>query len=377
VNTTVVKSINRKISKFKLIFFVNGSEASAAGVRTNMFAERLSPEWDIRFNYRSVPKWKGITSFIQSALHFRPDIIYVMDTAYTGVLAGCIVQKLTGCKLIIDTGDVAYELAKSAGIYSKPQLALINWIEQMAIANSDCLIVRGSYHKSWLEKQGVSDVVFVPDGVDMDSAKPIDSISLKTELGLDNNLVVGLVGTMSWSERHQMCYGWDIIEALALLKDLSVKALLVGDGDGRTILENRAQALGVANRVVFTGRIPYYELSQYLSAMDVCVSTQSNDLVGMVRTTGKLPLYLAYGKYIIATDVGEASRVLPEVGCLLTYEGVRDDTYPARLVTQLRKLVAEPRLLDVTERARQVASDNFDYAILAQRVEKVCRDLVN
>jgi glycosyltransferase involved in cell wall biosynthesis len=237
--------------------------------------------------------------------------------------------------------------------------------------------VRGSYHKSWLEKQGVSDVVFVPDGVDMDSAKPIDSISLKTELGLDNNLVVGLVGTMSWSERHQMCYGWDIIEALALLKDLSVKALLVGDGDGRIILENRARALGVANRVVFTGRIPYYELSQYLSAMDVCVSTQSNDLVGMVRTTGKLPLYLAYGKYIIATDVGEASRVLPEVGCLLTYEGVRDDTYPARLVTQLRKLVAEPRLLDVTERARQVASDNFDYAILAQRVEKVCRDLVN
>jgi glycosyltransferase involved in cell wall biosynthesis len=372
-----MKPINCKMSMHRLMFFVNGSETSAAAIRAKMFAERLSPEWDIRFNYRPVPKWEGILPFIQSALKFCPDIIYVMDTAYTGVLAGCIAKKLIGCKLITDTGDVAYDLAKSTGNYSEAQLAVINWIEQMALRNSDCLIVRGSYHKSWLEKQGIQNVVFIPDGVDMNTGKSVDATSLKTELRLDNSLVVGLVGTMSWSERHQMCYGWDIIEALGLLKDLSVKALLVGDGDGRPILENRAQELGVADRIVFTGQIPYDELSQYLSAMDVCVSTQSNDLVGMVRTTGKLPLYLAYGKYIIATDIGEASRVLPGVGCLLTYKGVRDDTYPARLVTQLRKLVAEPRLLDIAERARQVASNNFDYAILTQRVEKTCRNLVN
>ncbi len=358
------------------MFFVNGTESSIASTRAQMFAHRLPPNWDIHFNYRPVPKWKGILSFIQSALKFRPAIIYVMDTAYTGVLAGCIAKKLIGCKLITDTGDVAYELAKSTGNYSKAQLALINWIEQMALKNSDYLVVRGSYHKSWLEKQGIEKVVFIPDGVDLDTAKPVEATSLRTKLGLDNNLVVGLVGTMSWSERHQMCYGWDIIEALGLLKDIPVRALLVGDGDGRPILESRAQELGIAERVVFTGRIPYDEVSHYLSAMDVCVSTQSNDLVGMVRTTGKLPLYLAYGKYVIATDVGEASRVLPHVGCLLPYNGVRDDRHPARLANQLRRLVVEPQLLRLSEKAKQVARDNFDYEILTSRVEKICCNLV-
>jgi glycosyltransferase involved in cell wall biosynthesis len=372
-----MKSSDCTTSKIKLLFFVNGSETSMADVRAKMFAARLPCDWDIRFNYRPVPKWKGIPFFVQYAFRFRPDIIYVMDTAYTGVLAGYIVQKLTGCKLITDTGDVAYELARSAGIYSKQQLALINWVEQIAIKNSDCLVVRGSYHKTWLENKGTRNVVFVPDGVAMNVSKPFDIALLKTQLGLENSLVVGLVGTMCWSERHQMCYGWDIIEALGLLKDLPIKALLVGDGDGRLILENRVKELNLGERVVFTGRISYDELSKYISAMDICVSTQSNDLVGMVRTTGKLPLYLAYGKYVIATDVGEASRVLPRVGCLLTYSGVRDDTYPARLATQLRKLVAEPKLLDVAEKARQVASDNFDYIILAQRVEKICQNLVD
>lgn len=364
------------MSKLKLMFFIKGSEGGAAGVRAKMFAQKLPSEWEIRFNYRPITKWKGILTFVQSAIAFQPDIIYVMDTVYTGVLAGYIAKKMLGCKLITDTGDVTFELAKSTGMYSETQLALINWIEQMANNNSDYLVVRGSFHKSLLESQGINNVVFIPDGVDCEVAKPIDATLLRKELGLENNLVVGLVGAMDWSKRYQICYGWDVVEALALLKDVPIKALIIGDGEGRTFLESRAQELGVANRIVFTGQLPYDDLPRYLSAMDVCVSTQSNDLVGMVRTTGKLPLYLAYGKYVIATNVGEASRVLPKVGCLLPYNGVRDDDHPTRLATQLRTLAAQPNLLKVAEQARQVAKENFDYAMLTRRVEKLCRELV-
>lgn len=360
------------MSSLKLLFFVNGSESSAAGVRAKMFADRLPSLWEIRFNYRPVSKWKGILPFIRSAVGFRPDVIYVTDTAYTGVLAGCIAKKLTSCKMITDTGDVAYELAKSSGTYSKRQLALINWVEQLAIANSDCLVVRGSYHKSWLEDRGIDNVVFVPDSVDTSAVRSVDAKEIKAQLGLDNNLVVGMVGTMIWSERHQMCYGWDIVEAIAELKDLPVKALLVGDGDGRSILENRVRQLGITDKIIFTGRIPYEELPHYLSAMDVCVSTQSNDLVGMVRTTGKLPLYLAYGKYVIATDVGEAKKVLPGIGCLLPYTGVRDDTHPSRLASHLKMLLKQPQLLQIESKAKQVAKDNFDDEMLVRRLEKDC-----
>lgn len=363
--------------ELKLLFFINGSETSAAAIRARSFARRLPSNWDIRFNFRPVPKWKGIGLFIQSAIAFKPDIIYVMDTAYTGVLAGCIAKQLTGCQLITDTGDVAYELAKSMGNYLRSQLKLIQWVEQLAIAHSDRVIVRGSYHKIWLEKQGIDKAVFIPDGVNFEAIQPVEANSLRTELGLGNNLVVGLVGTMAWSQRHQLCYGWDVVEALGLLEDLPIKALLIGDGEGRPILEKRTRELGIGDRVLFTGQIPYDELPCYLSAIDVCVSTQSNDLVGMVRTTGKLPLYLAYGKYIIATDVGEASRVLPNVGCLLPYCGVRDDRHPVRLAEQLRKILSDRLIINVFERARWIAKNHFDYAILTPQVEAVCRNLAS
>jgi glycosyltransferase involved in cell wall biosynthesis len=361
----------------KLQFFVNASEGSAGGVRAKMFADRFPKDWEIRFNYRPATKWEGILPFIQSALSFRPDIIYVMDTAYTGVLAGYVAKNILRCKLIVDTGDVAYELAKSTGNYSNRQMALIDWVEKLAIKHANFIIVRGSYHKTLLENQGVKHVAFIPDGVDTAAVRMEDSASLRTELGLDSKLVVGTIGTMIWSERHRMCYGWDTIEALPMLKDLpAIAALLIGDGDGRKILETRAQELGVSDRVMFTGQLPYEKMLKYLAVMDVCVSTQSNDMVGMVRTTGKLPLYLAYGKYVIATNVGEAMRVLPEIGCLLPYEGVRDDLHPTRLAEHIRMLAADRDRVKVAAAAFQVAKDNFDYDLLAEKVSKLCGALV-
>ena len=116
------------------------------------------------------------------------------------------------------------------------------------------MIVRGSYHQNCLESQGVKNVIFVPDGVDTLGVSPTNPLSLHSELELEQNFVVGMVGTMIWSERHRMCYGWDVIEAFALLKDLPVKALLIGDGDGRQILEARARELEVSDRVIFTGQ---------------------------------------------------------------------------------------------------------------------------
>ena len=96
----------------------------------------------------------------------------------------------------------------------------------------------------------------------------------------------------------------------------------------------------------------------------------------MVRTTGKLPLYLAYGKYVIATDVRKEKKVLPGVGCLLQYTEVRDDTYPSRVAMQLKKLLDQPEVLWITEKAQRVAKNNFDYKIITQRLELLCRNLV-
>ena len=161
----------------------------------------------------------------------------------------------------------------------------------------------------------------------LDAFSPRDGSAMRRALGLGDGLVVGLVGSSVWSPSLGIAYGWDLIEMLALVRDLPVRGLLVGDGSGIGHLRERARVLGVEDRIVFAGRRPLAELPEILSACDVCLSTQTNDIPGNVRTTGKLPLYLACGRYVLASRVGEAARVLPEE-MLVPYEGTVDKRLP-------------------------------------------------
>jgi glycosyltransferase involved in cell wall biosynthesis len=125
---------------------------------------------------------------------------------------------------------------------------------------------------------------------------------------------------------------------VAALSDLPVRGVLVGDGDGLERLRAHATSRGVIERITFAGRVPYSELRSWLHSFDVALSTQTNDLPGQVRTTGKLPLYLACGCFVLASRVGEAARVLPPE-MLVDYEGKRDPHYPARAAAHLRGLI--------------------------------------
>ncbi len=81
-----------------------------------------------------------------------------------GVLGGFRVEAVDGCRVITDTGDAAYELARSTGNYSWWQLALIRFVEHVALYRVDGVIVRGSFHRDLLRREGVRRVEFVPDG---------------------------------------------------------------------------------------------------------------------------------------------------------------------------------------------------------------------
>jgi glycosyltransferase involved in cell wall biosynthesis len=366
----------------KILFLVNGPESSAAGERARQFVQewrRMGYSCEASISYRPARKWKGIARFIVTSIRQRPDLVYIVDTAYAGVFAAVAASGLLRCRVLTDTGDAAYELARSTGNYSRWQLGLIRLVEHLALHRVDGVVVRGSFHRELLRNQGVRSVEFIPDGAQAVGIGPEEfgkAEVLRAHLGFEGSLVVGIVGSMIWSERYQMCYGWDVVEAMAFLTDVNVRALLVGDGDGRARLEARARVLGVLERVQFVGRVEAAELLPYLLAMDVCISTQSNDTPGWVRTTGKLPLYLAAGRYVVATDVGEAHRVLPEVGCLLPYAGVRDDEHPARLAVHLRGLAANRRLLEKATAGPEVFAREFDYRVLAKKAWSFCHQVM-
>ena len=173
-----------------------------------------------------------------------------------------------------------------------------------------------------------------------------------------------------------MCYGWEIVETIKILKDYPIKGVIIGYGDGIPILQKMAADYGIADKIVFIGKIPYREIPQYLELIDICISTQTNNLAGRVRTTGKLPLYLACNKFIIATNVGEAELVYPEE-MLISYDGIRDLNYPQRLADKVLEIQKHPEIMNIKETGLAIAEKYFTYNEISKKAASIVKAIVN
>jgi glycosyltransferase involved in cell wall biosynthesis len=346
-------------------FIVNGGRESAMGYRARSLATRLEGRYRIRTAYRTGNKVAALVRFLSFLRRERPHTAYVFDMAYSGVLAAWAYRALAGVPFIVETGDAIYELMRSTGNRGPVGLWLTRRFEQFSLRAADRIVVRGYFHQQLLAETGHS-AELIQDGVDTREFKPTPANGLREQYSLDGLLTVGMVGSSIWSEKLGTCYGWELVELLRLLRHAPVKGIIIGDGTGLPRLKARCREYGIEDRVLFLGHVPYTQLPRYLNLIDVCLSTQTNDVVGQVRTTGKLPLYLAAGRYILASDVGEASRVLaPEM--LVPYEGVRDEQYPRKLAARIEAILARPELLTRGAAGVRLAEKHFDYSLLAER----------
>ncbi|MBI1318277.1 MAG: glycosyltransferase [Candidatus Hydrogenedens sp.] len=177
-------------------------------------------------------------------------------------------------------------------------------------------------------------------GIDLsqfDHTRPRAEVRAEFGFG-DDALVVGTVSRLYIEKGHR-----HLLEAAAALRDSvpQLRLLIVGTGDQREPLERQAEALGIRDRVVFTG---FYEhLPDALSAMDI-FAQPSVDHEGF--PTAVLEAQGA-GKPVVASDIGGTHETMNvgETGLLVPPKD------SAALADALAGLAAEP-----DRRARMAAA---------------------
>jgi len=303
----------------------------------------------------------------------RWDAAYVIDPGKRGMAAAAVCRAL-GKPTVVEIGDPQGELFRAQG-RGRATVALGSAFDAAAVRYASGIAFRGSDLAHSLPPK--VPWRFVPDGVDTDRFRALGSAEARASLGLPRDeLIAGVVGSITWSERRRWAYGLDLVEALAELREHPVRVLVVGDGDGLEHLRRRAEELGVADRLALVGRRPHAEIPRLLSAMDVCVSTQSNDPIGRGRTTAKLPEYLSCDRFVLATNVGTASEVLP-TEMLLPYANSLDPAHPGRLAQRLAELCPRREELHGGAGTRALALEHFAYRQVAARVRDFLDTIVS
>jgi glycosyltransferase involved in cell wall biosynthesis len=195
----------------------------------------------------------------------------------------------------------------------------------------------------------------LPNGVDTSIFKKVTS-SVRKDLGVESDYILGYVGVLrEWV---------DLTPVYQALKKLDATKLLVVGQEG-LYQENREMVknLGIADKVIFTGNVPYADVPKYIAAMDICLIPFKDNDISHNAVPLKLFEYMACEKQVISTNL---EGVKESVRDRILYCDKSDEYYSTIL-----KLKKEGSPMNSLQDNRKYIEEHFEWRSMGMSVERI------
>ena len=316
----------------------------------------------------------------QLAKYLAPDILHAHSPVLNAIPALRVGRRL-GLPVVYEVRAFWEDAAVDHGTTTEGSLRYraTRALETYALKRADHVTTICEGLRSDIVARGLpaANVTVIPNAVDIESFDPGGEPDqpLKEKLGLTSCTLIGFIGSFYAYE------GLDLLldafpKVLAHLPD--VRLLLVGGGPQEGALKEQAKRLGIADKVVFTGRVPHQEVQRYYDLIDVLAyprhSMRLTDLVTPLK-----PLEaMAQGRLLVASDVGGHRELIRDGETGMLFKAGSTDSLADTIMKLLVKREYWPELRQAGRRyvveernwARSVANYREVYGSLLRRAGK-------
>ena len=240
------------------------------------------------------------------AQQLQPDVLHAHSPVLNAIPALRVGRRL-GIPVVYEVRAFWEDAAVDHGTTTEGSLRyrLTRRLETHALRNADHVFTICEGLRGDIAARGIapSKVTVIPNAVDINDFEPGGQAdaALKSRLGLDGAVVLGFIGSFYAYEGLDL-----LLQALPelLRRRPGLRVLLVGGGPQDAALKAQTQALGVADKVVFTGRVPHAEVQRYYDLIDVLVYPRHSMRLTELVTPLKPLEAMAQGRLLVASDVG-------------------------------------------------------------------------
>ncbi|MAG39179.1 hypothetical protein CMO90_03770 [Candidatus Woesearchaeota archaeon] len=155
--------------------------------------------------------------------------------------------------------------------------------------------------------------------------------------------------------------------AKIILKEKNIKAdfMIAGGGEFLPELKRRNKLLGLKNKIIFTNYLNYDKIPEHIAAADVCVAAFEDNNITKCKSPLKIVEYMASGKAIVASRVGEVPKMLKDSGIIVK---PGDEKALAKgIITLLKDKSLRTKL---GEKARKRAEEEYNWEVTANNLLK-------
>jgi glycosyltransferase involved in cell wall biosynthesis len=253
-------------------------------------------EYSVAFFWELVLAWRVFLTKGFDILHAcnPPDNIFLIALTF----------RPFGVKFVFDQHDINPELYIAKYGKKGPLYSVLCALERLTYATAHLVISTNQSYRQIALTRGrktPESVHIVRSAPDMTKFRPVEpDPSLKE----GRPYLVAYVGVMGQQEGIDLLL--DAVRVIVQEKGRTdILFVLIGSGPEHPHMERYACAIGVADHVRFTGRIPDADLLRYLSTADVCVNPDRVNEMNDKSTMNKIMEYMAVGKPIVQFEMTE------------------------------------------------------------------------
>jgi len=246
------------------------------------------------------------TRLEEVARQVRPQLIHAHSPVLNGLPALRVGRRL-GIPVVYEVRAFWEDAAVDHGTTSEGSLRyrMTRAMETRALRRASHVFTICEGLRADIVARGIPEqrVTVIPNAVDIENFEPggAPDAALKSALSLDGCTVLGFIGSFYAYEGLDL-----LVDALPrlLAARSEVRLLLVGGGPQDAALKAQAARLGVADKIVFTGRVPHAEVNRYYDLVDVLVYPRHSMRLTELVTPLKPLEAMAQGRILVASDVG-------------------------------------------------------------------------
>lgn len=164
-----------------------------------------------------------------------------------------------------------------------------------------------------------------------------------------------------------------VVEALPALRERwsELRLVLVGDGATRVALQERARALGVADRVRFEGWKPLSQVPSYIAGASVCLIPHLRSEHTDTTIPHKLFHYMLLERPVLSTDCRPLARILEETRAGVVYRSGD----PRDFARALELLKNEAQRREMGTRGREAVLERYNWTRTAAELTRLYEEL--
>ena len=252
----------------------------------------------------------------------------------------------------------ATEAGRNSGI-REPNQKYINDTEWMLTYEANEVIVNSNYMKSEVQRLfglPFEKINVVPNGVNLNKFTGMDrDYSFRRKYAMDNEKIILFIGRLVYEKGVQ-----NLIAAMPKVLDSYHDAKLVIAGKGGMIDELKAQvnAMGISNKVYFTGYLNSKQVVKMYKCADVAVFPSTYEPFGIVALEAMLA-----GVPTVVSDVGGLNEIIEHgVNGMKSYAG-----NPNSIADSILALLYDGKLCsNIAKNAKNKVKQEYNWNKIAQ-----------